>query len=177
MSGRAMSASRRISPAWFMPISMHAGAAVVGQAQQGERHADVIVEIADRLADRQFGLQQVRDGVLGRRLARAARHADHRSAPFLARPRGQVLQCALAYRAPASVRLRPDRPAKPVPLHHYRRRAFFDGGADEIRARRGWARAAQNTRRPAFCVRVSTLQPATGTGGGSPAAPMARATS
>src|SRR6476661_1983171 len=38
------------------------GAAGVGETKQGERNADVVVEIAVGLADRQFGLQQMRDG-------------------------------------------------------------------------------------------------------------------
>ena len=51
-----MAASSRISPAWFMPISSTRGAAAIGQAQDGERHADVIIEIAHGLAHRQVRL-------------------------------------------------------------------------------------------------------------------------
>ena len=64
----------------------HADAASVGQAQDGERHADVVVEIADGLADGQFDCQQVRDGVLGGGFARAARDADHAVLPTAGAP-------------------------------------------------------------------------------------------
>src|ERR1019366_2437250 len=65
----------------------------VGQAKQGERHADVVVEIAIGFAnDGKGGLQQVRDGVFGGGFARAAGHGDDRATPLLARPGGQVLE-------------------------------------------------------------------------------------
>ena len=54
----------------------HGDAAVLGQPQNRERHADVIVQISHRLSDRKAGGEQMRDGVLDRRLASAARHAD-----------------------------------------------------------------------------------------------------
>ena len=62
------------------------GAAGIRQAQQGKRHAHVVVEIAVRLAGRQLAFQQVRDGVLSGGLAGAAGHADHPATPPLACP-------------------------------------------------------------------------------------------
>ncbi len=74
------------------------GAAPIGQAKQGQRHTDVVIEIAGSLAHGQFCFQQVRDCILGRGLARTARHGDHLSSPLLARPRAQLLEGALRIR-------------------------------------------------------------------------------
>ena len=75
----------------------------------------------------------MRDGILGRRFSRTARHADHRSTPFLARPQGKILECTLGIgheERPGIARI--DR-LKPVPpFHHYRRCTFFDGGAEKF---------------------------------------------
>ncbi len=46
MVGRAMAASRAISPGWFMPSSTTAQLVLRAQAQQRERHADLVVEVA-----------------------------------------------------------------------------------------------------------------------------------
>jgi len=69
----------------------HARAAAIGQPEYGKRHADMVIEIAVRLAHGQFGFQQMCDGILGGGLARAAGHPDHPSTPLLPRPRAQVL--------------------------------------------------------------------------------------
>ena len=64
----------------------------VRQAQDRKRHAHVVIEVAHGLANWQFDGQQVRDGILGGGLARAAGHAHDAAGPMPARPGGQILQ-------------------------------------------------------------------------------------
>ena len=70
----------------------HGDAAVIGQAQNRKRNAHMVIEIADRLAHRQCGGEQMRDGILGRSLAGDAGDADDRPAPARPRPARQRLQ-------------------------------------------------------------------------------------
>ena len=145
MSGRAISASRAISPRVIHSHFQHRRAAAVRQPQNRERHADVIVQIADRPADRHLRREQVRDGVLRRRLARAARHPDHRPAPLLPRPLPE--SAASAQSVSATIKRRRAWPPA-APFHHHRRRALFHARRRRTRARRSSARAAQSRHRP-----------------------------
>jgi hypothetical protein len=100
--------------------------AVAGQPQNRKRHPDVVVEVAHRFSRRNPGREQVRDGVLRRRLAGAASYPHHTAAPFLARPRSQRLQGA--QRIPHH-----QFPGKPhAPLHHQSSSMLLRGGFQEV---------------------------------------------
>ena len=60
--------------------------------QHRERQANVIVEVADRLADSHGRAEDGCDDVLGRCFTRAARYADHFAGPPFHRPLRQLLQ-------------------------------------------------------------------------------------
>jgi hypothetical protein len=72
----------------------HGGAAIGREAQDGKRHADVVVEIANGLADGQGLAKKVRDGVFGGGFAGAASDGDDGSGPAIARPGGEMLEGA-----------------------------------------------------------------------------------
>ena len=68
------------------------GAAVVRQAQNRKRHAEVIVVIADGAAGPYSDAQQACDGVFRGGLAGASGHADDRPAPAFSCFARQLLQ-------------------------------------------------------------------------------------
>ena len=95
----------------------------IGKAEERERHADVVIEIAVGLARGQSGFEQARDGVLGGGLTGAAGDADYASAPLGAGPGAEVLERRLrigdhefAGRVAAGA------------LHHHGRGALFERG-------------------------------------------------
>ena len=70
----------------------HSDVVLALQAQQLQRQAEVIVEIAFRLQDAKFSAQNLRDGFLGSGFASRASHANERLAPNAAYCRAQGLQ-------------------------------------------------------------------------------------
>src|SRR5438105_11477468 len=70
----------------------HSDVVLALQAQQLQRQAEVIVEIAFRLQDAKFSAQDLRDGFLGSGFASRASHANERLAPNAAHCRAQGLQ-------------------------------------------------------------------------------------
>ena len=64
-------------------------AAFIGQSQDRKWHADVVVEVANRLPDLPVDGEQVRNRILRGGLTCAAGHTDHSPAPLPTRPRRQ----------------------------------------------------------------------------------------
>ena len=96
--GAAIAASRAISPGWFMPSSTTAGAVPVAQAQQRQRHADVVVEVAfgRERGVAEPGAKDRRDHLRHRRLAVAAGDRDQRQREAPPPRRGELAERALA---------------------------------------------------------------------------------
>ncbi len=92
-SGWASLASAVISPACDIPISTTAIVVLRLQLEQLQRHAEMIVQIALRFQHPMLCRQHMRDGFLGRRLARRTGHGDEWLSPQSADGGSEPLQC------------------------------------------------------------------------------------
>ena len=134
----------------------HGGPAIVGQTQNRQRHAEVIVVVADGAAGAELHAQQARDGVFGGGLAGASGDADHRSAPALSRLARQLLQRGqrVRHHQLQDFRVRPA-------CSTIASAAPFRARCRRNRARRASGPRSAKKQSPGLTVRLSMLQPET----------------